>query len=823
MRFQDLLWAVGIVVIVVMGVFQVYDVLRRLEIVVDTEQSRLVNLVRALGEQTTNVLQTADVLLREAAEEGAKPPRRTDSTAIATRLRARIAGLPQIAGLRVERFDTRYTALDPADAPIVAWAQRGGGAGEDGIGRGLQIFETQQPLGQAAGTVALARRIESEHGELLGVAIAEVSLRYFEDFYSSIDLGPGSTVTLFRTEGGGVVARFPAQRRPAELAADVASLQRMLTPGRTAVALLPGPVDGRERIQAVQSVPGFGLAVGAAVLKATVLAPWYVQAMHSAVRTTLLCASVALLIWLVLRQLRSRERAEQRLLVQTALLDELFESAPEAIVMVDQQQRVMRVNREFTAMFGYSAEEAHGRTLDELIVPADQFARLSGPGHPAAMHMATETERVRKDGRRLHVSMLAAPIVTGAGHISSYAIFRDITERKLAEAERAKLETRLRQAEKLEAIGTMAGGIAHDFSSVLTAILSYGDLALQAAPAADPVRRPVERVMAAAQRAKALVGQILTYSRSTQGKRRVMRICEAVDEVLLLVRASLPRNVEMHTRLAAAEAQVLADATQMHQLLSNLCSNAVQAMPGGGTLEVCVETIDTSTDRTLSHGVLPAGRHVRLTVSDTGSGIEPEVLPRIFEPFFTTKQPGSGTGLGLALVHGIVTESGGAIHVASRPGAGSTFDVYLPRAYPAADASRMIEAPLPRGHGERVLLIEDEEPLMLLAEEMLAALNYEPAGFTQLRDALAEFQVDPWRFDLVIVDHLMPGTTGIEVARELRRARSDVPIILLSGYTGPLLTHEALGAGIQRIVTKPLELEPLAAALAHLLTPIAAR
>ncbi len=806
-----------------MGVFQVYDVLRRLEIVIDTEQSRLANLVHALGGQTANVLQTADVLLRGAAEDGAKPHRRADSDAVAARLRARIAGLPQIADLRIERLGASRTALSPADAPILAWAQHGGGADANGIGSGLHIFETQQAPSHAAGTLAVARRIENERGELLGVAIAEVRLRYFEDFYAGIDLGPGSTVTLFRPGGRGTLAHFPTQRRPAEVAADVASLQGLLTPGRTAVALLPGPIDGRERIHAAQQVPGFDLAVGATVLKSTVLAPWRVQVMHSAVRTSFLCASVALLVWLVSRQLRSREQAEQRLLVQTALLDELFESAPEAIVMVDQQQRVMRVNREFSVMFGYSAEEAHGRTLDELIAPPDLLARHPGLVHPAAMHMATETERVRKDGRRLHVSMLAAPIATGAGHIASYAIFRDITERKLAEAERAKLETRLRQAEKLEAIGTMAGGIAHDFSSVLTAILSYGDLALQAAPAADPVRRPVERVMAAAHRAKALVNQILTYSRSTQGKRHVMRICETVDEAMLLVRASLAGNVELRTRLAAAEAQVVADATQVHQLLTNLCSNAMHAMPSGGTLEVGVETIDTTSDRTLSHGVLPAGRHVRLTVSDTGSGIEPEVLAHIFEPFFTTKQPGSGTGLGLALVHGIVTESGGAIHVASRPGAGSTFDIYLPRADSVADSSRMIEAPLPRGHGERVLLVEDEKPLMLLAEEMLAALNYEPAGFTRAREALAEFHLDPWRFDLVIVDHLMPGTTGIELARELRRARSDMPIILLSGYTGPLLTYEALGAGIQRIVTKPLELEPLAAAIAHLLAPIAAR
>jgi PAS domain S-box-containing protein len=804
-----------------MVTFQVYDVLHRLEIVIDTEQHRLVNLVRALGEQTGHTLQTVDVLLREAAEDFLLARSHVQDHAIETRLQARIDGVPQITSLLIKRADAGRV---PAAAHLEAMMpeERSGRAGLDVTTSSTHIYEAQHRPGQIPGVVSVVRRIEGRRGELLGIAIAELNLHYFEQFYSSIDLVPGSTITLFNVESGSTIALFPAQRRATGIATEVPLLQRLVKQDGAAVLMLAGALDGRERIYAVQPVPRFPLAVGASVDKAAVLAPWYVQAMHSAVRTSLLCASVGLLMWLVMRQLRRRERAEQRLLVQTALLDELFESAPEAIVMVDQQRRVMRMNREFNAMFGYTAEEARGRTLDELIMPAELLLHDRGTPLATIERVAVETERIRKDGRRLHVSMLAAPILTAAGQIASYTIFRDITERKLAEAERAKLETRLRQAEKLEAIGTMAGGIAHDFSSVLTAILSYGDLALQAAPAADSVRRYVERVMAAAHRAKALVNQILTYSRSTQGKRHVMRICETIEEVLFLVRASLPGNVELRALLAAPEAEVMADPTQVHQVVTNLCSNAVQAMPSGGTLEVCVEIIETSSERALSHGLLPAGRHVRLTVSDTGSGIEPEVMDRIFEPFFTTKLPGSGTGLGLALVHGIITELGGAMHVASRPAAGSTFDIYLPRADPAEGAGR-IDAQLPRGRGERVLLVEDEKPLMLLAEEMLAALNFEPAGFTHAPEALAEFRVDPWRFDLVILDHLMPETNGIELARQLRRARPDVPIILMSGYTGPLLMHEAVNAGIQRIVTKPLELESLADVIAHLLARASAR
>ena len=815
-RSQRLWWVAGILLIVVLALFQVYDIFRRLEIVLETEQHRFLNLVRSLGEQTANTLQTVDGLLREAAEDAADAGPRAGKGALDARLRARIAGLPQIVSLTIEPPGALAATLTSADAQSLA-SQRHDGSSAADPARGLYIYDSMHRAAGEHGTITLARRIQGLGDKPAGFAVAELSVDYFQRLYAGIDLGPGSAVTLFRTDGA-VLAHFPTDRGARDLAAEVGVLEGLLTaPGGAAAALLPNPADGQERIYAVQAVPGFALAIGASVAKSAVLAPWYIQAMHSTVRTTLLCVSVALLIGLVRRQLRRRERAEQRLLVQTALLDELFESAPEAIVMVDMQQRVTRVNREFTAMFGYSAQEAQGRRLAELIVPDDlQGHPEIQPGVPGE-HSATETERIRKDGSRLHVSMLAAPILTGQGQIASYAIFRDITERRLAEAERAKLESRLRQAERLEAIGTMAGGIAHDFGSVLTAILSYGDMAFQAAAPGDPVRRHIERVMNAAHRAKALINQILTYSRSTHGKRYVMRICDAVDEVLPLVRASLPAGVKLRVRLEAREARVMADATQVHQVLLNLSSNAVHAMSDGGVLQVSVEAIDTTADTGLSHGLLPAGRYVRLRVTDTGCGMDADTLAHIFEPFFTTKQPGSGTGLGLALVDGIVTELGGAAHVTSKSGAGSTFDLYLPRAEAADDAASASTTALPRGHGERVLLVEDEKPLMLLAEEMLAALNFEPAGFTQSSEALAEFRADPSRFDLVIVDHLLPEGSGIAFAREIRRTRADVAIILLSGYSGPLLMQEALSAGIQRILTKPLELEALAAMIAELL------
>ena len=650
--------------------------------------------------------------------------------------------------------------------------------------------------------------------------MAWVDLDYFRRFYQAIDLGAGSEVVLFR-QNGGLLARYPSagdeRGRPF---AEESLFRRLMAEHSKTATLLKSPADGQERVYAAQAVGGYPLAVGVSVKKTAVLDAWHVQVMHSTVRTTLLCLSVIALVWLVLRHLRRSERAEEQLRVQTALLDELFESAPEAIVMLDLEQRVTRVNREFTRLFGYTAEQVRGRALEPLIVPEElrpEWQRLARSVRHG-LHTSMETERIRNDGTRLHVSELGAPILVASGQIASYAIYRDISERRLADAERDKLETRLRQAVKLEAIGTMAGGIAHDFNNILAAILGYGDMAQNAAAEGSTLKRYVGNVLAAAHRAKALIDQILTYSRSNRGQRTVVNVDEVVEETLNLVRVSLPVDIELSAVLAARPAAVIADPTHLHQLIMNLCRNAEHAMSAGGKLTVALDVIDANEDAPLSHGLLPAGRYIRLRVEDTGCGMTPEVVGRIFEPFFTTRDSGAGTGLGLALVQGIVTDLGGAIDVASRPREGSRFDIYLPRSDAEAIQKADGAAPLPRGNGERVLLVEDEKPLMLLTEEMLAALNYEPAGFTRPSEALEEFRADPSRFDAVVLDQLMPGMIGTDLARQMRQLRADVPVVLISGYTGPVLTQQALSAGIDHILTKPLDLRQIAEAMSNVLS-----
>jgi PAS domain S-box-containing protein len=395
----------------------------------------------------------------------------------------------------------------------------------------------------------------------------------------------------------------------------------------------------------------------------------------------------------------------------------------------------------------------------------------------------------------------------------------DITERKAAEAERERLEAQLRQSQKMEAMGTLAGGIAHDFNNILGAILGYGELAQKGAPEGSRVRRHLDQVMHAGGRAKALVDRILTFSRSALAEREPVHVQSVVSDTLELLEASLPPGVRLERRLQAGDAAVIGDATQFHQVVMNLCTNAMHAMRGGGVLAVILERAELAAPLAVSHGPLSAGAYVRLAVSDTGTGIPPGVLERMFDPFFTTKIVGEGTGLGLPLVHGIVADLGGAIDVATKPGEGTTFAIWLPLAGETARPSPKAARQAPRGNGEAVMIVDDEPALVALAEEMLAELGYEPVGFESSVAAIEAFRADALRFDLVLTDEAMPDLTGTELARGIRRLRPEIPVVLMSGYGGTALAARAAAVGVREVLRKPLESRDLAESIARVLGP----
>jgi len=375
----------------------------------------------------------------------------------------------------------------------------------------------------------------------------------------------------------------------------------------------------------------------------------------------------------------------------------------------------------------------------------------------------------------------------------------------------------LRQSQKMEAVGTLAGGIAHDFNNILGAIVGYGELAQEQAPEGSALRRYLDNIMHAACRARALVDRILGFSRSGLAEQVPIAIQGMVAETLELLQASLPANIRLEKDLSAPDAALIGDETRLHQVTMNLCTNAAQAMPEGGVLRVTLKQLRLAAPRTLSRGQLAAGAYVLVTVGDSGIGIPPEILQRIFDPFFTTKRVGEGTGLGLSLVDGIVADLGGAIEVSSVMGEGTTFRIWLPTTAELPKPSAGTALELPRGNGESVMIVDDEPALLLLTEEMLAQLGYEPVGFASGSAALQAFQADPDRFEVVLTDEMMPGVRGTELARELNALRPGVPIIVMSGHGGPQLAERAAAAGVRDVLRKPLQKRDLAESLAKLL------
>jgi PAS domain S-box-containing protein len=396
----------------------------------------------------------------------------------------------------------------------------------------------------------------------------------------------------------------------------------------------------------------------------------------------------------------------------------------------------------------------------------------------------------------------------------------DVTDRRVAQEEMQRMEQQLRQAQRLEALGTLAGGIAHDFNNLLGAILGYGEMALRDARAGSRLRRDIESIMIAGERGHALVERILAFSRSGLGERVAVHVEEVVRETLALFAAKLPRHIVIESRLHAGSAAVMGDPTQIHQVLMNLLANAVHAMSSSGTLRVSLDRLRLHAPLVVTTGSLGARDYVALDVSDSGGGIPSEIFEKIFDPFFTTKEVGVGTGLGLSLVHGIVTGLGGAIDVATTVGKGSAFKVYLPISGDVAVQSkprRRLERKTGWTGRGRVMVIDDEEALVKLVTETLTELGCSAVGFTSSTKALEAFLAHPDEFDAVITDESMPAISGSELIHKMRALRATLPIVLVSGYVSTPVVERARNAGATEVLKKPLRARQLQIALERVL------
>lgn len=515
----------------------------------------------------------------------------------------------------------------------------------------------------------------------------------------------------------------------------------------------------------------------------------------------------------VIRSVSARQRAAEALRQQQDWLRVVLSSLGEGVIATDAQGTITCISPMAARLTGWPEQEALGCHIDEVcsLRHAQTHERVENPvlrvlreGTPGASE--DQAVLMARDGRESPIAYSAVPMRSDAGTLHGVVLVcRDISERK-------RLEAQLRQAQKMETIGTLAGGIAHDFNNMLAAMLGYTELAMSDVPATSPVQHYLRAVLTAGQRARDLVRQILAFSRHTETARYPVQLHLLIREALSLLRASLPSTIEIRHSLDEHAGAVMTEPVQMHQVLINLCANAEYAMrqTGGGVLEIVLEAVEVDAAALGGTLSLSPGPYVRLTVRDTGPGMTPEVLARIFEPFFTTKGPGEGTGIGLSVVHGIVTSHGGTIAVSSTPGQGTTFAVYLPRCNDArGHRSTPLAEPLPKGKG-RILLVDDEVAVAQLGRQQLARLNYDVVACSSSREALELFHAAPHTFDLVITDQTMPQMSGDALARALRRIRPDIPIILCTGFSHTMNPEGAKALGIDAWLSKPWQAYELA-------------
>jgi two-component system, cell cycle sensor histidine kinase and response regulator CckA len=492
-----------------------------------------------------------------------------------------------------------------------------------------------------------------------------------------------------------------------------------------------------------------------------------------------------------------------------AVYSSLINSSADAIVIYDMKGRTKVVSSAFTKLFGWSLDELKGKRID--YVPESEVEKTIAHINDAIQRgipcQGFETKRFKKDGRLVDVSISASGFTDHEGKLAGMlVILRDISEQK-------RLEAQVRHSQKMEAIGTLASGIAHDFNNILSIILGNSELALYGLPKSKPLYSFLEEIRIASLRAKDVVKQLLSFSRKSEENRYPINIVPIVIESLKLLRSSVSANIEFRQNISKNPYTILAEPTQIHQIMINLCTNAVHAMEKtGGYLDITLEKKEISSEDRELYPDLKEGKYLKLSVSDNGHGIASGHIERIFEPYFTTKDIGKGSGMGLAVVHGIVKNHEGVIKVSSTLDQGSTFEIFFPAIEAQEKMESNIQQKFPTGN-ETILIVDDDELILKMEKKILTCLGYQVEAFTNPIIALEQFLIAPEKFDLVIADMAMPKMTGDNFILELLKIKPDLPAILCTGYSEWMDENKAMEKGIKWLLIKPFDMQKMAVAV----------
>jgi PAS domain S-box-containing protein len=521
------------------------------------------------------------------------------------------------------------------------------------------------------------------------------------------------------------------------------------------------------------------------------------------------------------RDMTDQRRAEAALRQSEERFRVLADVSPVGIFSSDPQGRTIFVNRRWCEIAGLTPEQAMGDGWQVALHPEDRdrVATAWAEAVREGESSAAEFRFVRPDGTVTSLVGQSRAQLQPDGSIVGYVgTITDVTKLKRAEEDRKKLEAQSRQSRKMEALGTLAGGIAHDFNNILTGTFGFVDLARLELEPDHPANAWLDRISSSSQRARDLVRQILTFSRKNESARMSQRLPPVVNEALRLLRSSLPATIQIVPRLDEDAPPVLADSTQIHQVVLNLCTNASHAMPQGGRITVTLEAYDVTEQDAAEYDELKPGPCVRLSVADEGVGMDASMLDQIFEPFFTTKGTGVGTGLGLSVVHGIVKSHEGSIVVRSKVGAGSTFELYFPIAPADTEIPPGTDTNTPFGRGEHILVVDDDPVCGFAVEKIVESLGYRATRFTQPEDALAQFSAAPSSYDLVVSDLAMPGMDGAELIGHLTAVRPTLPIIVITGYMESARQKILDKTPVRVVLRKPVSRDELARSIAQQLS-----